>query len=383
MRETDARSNRRSPLELWSPRLTALLIASILLLGAISFLSSRSLSTLKSVNTWVLHTEQVQTEIGRVLQLLTDVETGMRGYALAGDKKFLDPYYAALPQLPKDLASLKHLISDNPAQRSNVAQLDSLAQARLAHAQRVVQRIESGDVAGGRALVASGEGQRRMDAVRRVTAQMQAEETRLLSLRRVSSDQALHDTQLALGVTGALAVLLLLFIAYSAVAYGARIRRGEKTLATTLHSIGDAVISTDAAGAVQFMNAVAEALTGWDQKSAFGRPLDEVFRIVNEQTRAAVDNPATKVLSGGAIVGLANHTVLIARDGTERPIDDSAAPIRDSAGRMLGAVLVFRDVSAQRRTEREIRRSEARKSAILETALDCIITIDHEGNVVA
>ena len=107
-----------------------------------------------------------------------------------------------------------------------------------------------------------------------------------------------------------------------------------------------------------------------------------MFPIFNEQTRKPVENPVEKVLREGVIVGLANHTVLVARDGTERPIDDSAAPIRDAAGKLIGVVLIFRDVTEQRRAEQELRASEARKSAILETALDCIITMDHEGNVV-
>jgi PAS domain S-box-containing protein len=110
--------------------------------------------------------------------------------------------------------------------------------------------------------------------------------------------------------------------------------------------------------------------------------LGTVFRILNEQTRQPVENPVEKVLRDGAIVGLGNHTILIAKDGAERPIDDSAAPIRDPSGQIIGVVLIFRDVTEQRRAERELQASEARKSAILETALDCIITMDHEGKVV-
>ena len=104
------------------------------------------------------------------------------------------------------------------------------------------------------------------------------------------------------------------------------LRKQSDWLRITLASIGDAVISTDAEGRVTFMNGVAESLTGWTQAEAVGRPLPEVFRIVNELTRQPVDNPALRALREGAIVGLANHTVLVARDGTERPIDDSAAP---------------------------------------------------------
>jgi PAS domain S-box-containing protein len=156
----------------------------------------------------------------------------------------------------------------------------------------------------------------------------------------------------------------------------------RERLRVTLASIGDAVISTDAAGRVEFLNPVAEALVGWTSGEAAGRPLDDVFRIVNERTRRPVENPVEKVLRDGRVVGLANHTVLIARDGGERPIDDSAAPIRDGTGKIIGVVLVFRDVADQRRAERELRASEGRKRAILETALDCVIAMDHEGKVV-
>ena len=108
------------------------------------------------------------------------------------------------------------------------------------------------------------------------------------------------------------------------------LRRQSEWLRVTLASIGDAVISTDADGRVTFMNGVAEALTGWPAAEALGRPLQDVFHIINEHTREPADNPALRALREGAIVALANHTVLISRDGSERPIDDSAAPILDA-----------------------------------------------------
>ncbi|HEX2198975.1 MAG TPA: ATP-binding protein, partial [Burkholderiales bacterium] len=118
-------------------------------------------------------------------------------------------------------------------------------------------------------------------------------------------------------------------------------------------------------GCVTFMNAVAERYTGWTQAQAGGRPLAEVFKIVNEATRAVVESPVAKVLREGAIVGLANHTVLIARDGSTRPIDDSGAPIRDAQGEVLGVVLVFRDISERRVQERERLEAERRKDEFL------------------
>jgi PAS domain S-box-containing protein len=127
----------------------------------------------------------------------------------------------------------------------------------------------------------------------------------------------------------------------------------RELLRTTLASIGDGVITTDSDGRITRMNAVAESLTGWNAGQAFGTDLESVFRIVNEDSRQTVENPVTRALRDGTIVGLANHTLLIAKDGTERPIDDSAAPIKNSHGQTSGAVLVFRDVTENRKRERE------------------------------
>src|SRR5262245_57601138 len=120
----------------------------------------------------------------------------------------------------------------------------------------------------------------------------------------------------------------------------------------TLTSIGDAVIVADRAGHITFMNSVAEGLTGWPRGEAFGRPLAEVFAIVDESTRAPIENPASRAVRDGSVAG-ASLALLVARDGSERPIDDSAAPVRDRAGRTVGVVLVFRDVTARKRAERE------------------------------
>lgn len=124
--------------------------------------------------------------------------------------------------------------------------------------------------------------------------------------------------------------------------------RALSSLKTTLESIGDAVIAADTDGRITFMNPVAETLTGWSAKDARGVVLSEVFNIVNEDTRRPVESPVDKVLREGTIVGLANHTVLVRPDGTDLPIDDSAAPIRDRSGKLFGVVLVFRDVSREK-----------------------------------
>ncbi len=134
----------------------------------------------------------------------------------------------------------------------------------------------------------------------------------------------------------------------------------EEQLAVTLHSIGDAVIATDRIGRVTMLNRACEGLTGWTQAEASGKPLAEVFQIVDERTGAPAENPVQKVLDAGKTVGLANHTTLIARDGSRRAIADSAAPIRGHDGEILGVVLVFRDVTEDRVAEQRLRESEER-----------------------
>jgi PAS domain S-box-containing protein len=135
----------------------------------------------------------------------------------------------------------------------------------------------------------------------------------------------------------------------------AALRRSEAWLAMTLQSVGDGLIATDDAGRVVFMNPIATQLTGWTIDDAKGRPLEAIFDIVNETTRDPVENPVAKVLREGTLAGLANHTVLRSKDGSEVAIDDSAAPIRDEHGRLFGVVLVFRDVSEARRKDAELR----------------------------
>ncbi|MGM0432337.1 MAG: PAS domain S-box protein [Spirochaetota bacterium] len=144
-------------------------------------------------------------------------------------------------------------------------------------------------------------------------------------------------------------------------------RKSKETLRTTLHSIGDAVISTDIEGCISSINPVAESLTGWNSKEAIGQPLETVFCIINEHTRQPVESPVSNVLKSGSIVGLANHTLLIDKHGREIPIADSGAPIRNSAGDTTGVVLVFRDQTKERASMKALEESEARFRGIYDS----------------
>jgi PAS domain S-box-containing protein len=196
---------------------------------------------------------------------------------------------------------------------------------------------------------------------------------------KVDAEEILAEARYRAGMIALFVLLgILLAAAVTAIAYRRRQiglylelyrsereqRETQEEFRTTLYSIGDAVITTDARGRVQRMNPVAEQLTGWPEAEARGKPLEEVFHIVSEETHALLENPVQRALREGTVVGLANHTLLVARDGTERPIADSGAPIRDASGAITGVVLVFRDQTEERAVEAEVRRNEARMRSL-------------------
>ncbi len=151
----------------------------------------------------------------------------------------------------------------------------------------------------------------------------------------------------------------------------------QEWLRATLISIGDAVIATDVNAKITFLNEVAESLTGWTQEEAKGKPIDKIFVITNEETGAPVENPVPKALREGRVVGLANHTNLTAKDGSQVPIDDSAAPIRDVNGNVTGVVLVFRNIAERKQAEK----AGQLLRAIVDSSADAIISKNLDGTI--
>ena len=351
----------------------ALLVVALVADAVLSLHNIREVAT--SVQ-WVSHTNEVLTRLEAVLSTLKDAETGQRGYLLTGEAAYLEPYRDAVDRLPRQIADLRQVTLDNPAQTVRVLRLDQLASEQLAILRRgldlfALEPDRGRALAAARQTVLSGQGKPAMDAIRAEVDQMQRVEWDLLrertAISRASARIALATTVVALAIgLGLVALAVWLFARNQAIRQrAAEVLHAERErFRTTLTSIGDAVMVTDAQGRVTLLNPAAQVLTRWDA-DAIGRPIDEVFRIVNEATRNTVENPVTKVLREGAIVGLANHTVLIGRDGTEVPIDDSGAPIRDGRGRVVGVVLVFRDITARRAAEQELRENDRRKDEFL------------------
>jgi len=325
---------------------------------------------------WVSHTNEVLARLEAVLSTLKDAETGQRGYLLTGEASYLEPYREAVDRLPGQIAGLRQLTLDNPAQTARVLRLDELASQRMAILKRGLDLAgldpdRGRGLSSGRQTVLTGEGKQVMDRVRAEVDEMERVERELLEERgaiaRGAARTAVVTTVVALVIGLALVALVVwLFARNLAIRQRASevLRAERERFRTTLTSIGDAVMVTDAQGRVTLLNPVAEALTGWDA-DAIGRPVETVFRIVNEETREPVENPVDKVLREGAVVGLANHTVLIGRAGRERPIDDSGAPIRDGRGGVVGVVLVFRDITERRASEQRLHENDRRKDEFL------------------
>ena len=337
-------------------------------------------------------------ESTELLSSLKDAETGQRGFLLTDRPEYLEPYQRNLSAIRQNLDELGGLLADPKRMEA----LKLLVDGKVAELQQTIdlRRTKGRDAA--ITVVLSDRGKMLMDEIRRQCAEIEvAAEARV---REKSAAAVASSYRTRLVSTGGSVVLLVLIISAAIIVNRATSRRQElirtvqekeletartkDLLHTTLSSIGDAVIATDAAGRITFLNGIAQKLTAWSEEQAAGVHLDEVFQIVNETTRKVVESPVSKAIRKGTIVGLANHTVLIGKNGTETPIDDSAAPIWSEDKQILGVVLVFRDVSDRRQAERaleESRRDTEQMRDLLQTTLysigDGVITTDAAAKI--
>jgi PAS domain S-box-containing protein len=316
------------------------------------------------------HSDRVIAHANNLVKLMVDEETGLRGFLLTHDSTFLEPYQKATQQLEPEFTTLFNLVRHDPEQTARLQRVQAISRAWQENASHT---IALGAPASADLKPQLLERKRAMDALRAAADDFLSAET---DIRASRSFIAVRVDSVSLYGLIALAVLLGVLLAWEirrlfqklAATYKLQINEvqrwgdecyaREQWLNTTLRSIGDGVIACDPEGKAVFMNGVAEQLTGWKEAEAHGVPLSEIFVIHNQRTRVIVENPVDVVRRLGKIVGLANHTILVSKDGKEFHIDDSAAPILDANSRMIGIVLVFRDISERHAAELALTRAE-------------------------
>jgi PAS domain S-box-containing protein len=369
------------------PLAVSVVVILLIAAGAATFFSFQRLQRNRER---VYRTHRVLLAIDAVETTMIDGETGQRGYLITGRQEYLQPYESAMRNIERSFAHLEQLTSYNPDHRATMAKLESLIQERRAQLQTAITvRRELGYEAAAIA-VNDDVGKRTMDAIRAQLARIRNVESDLMTAREQAAQQSYRtgltgtvlSTVMGIGLVGGL-VYLVQHNRRRAEKAAKAIHAERERLRVTLASIGDGVISTDELGNVTYLNSVAEGLTGWANEDARGHKLDEVFCIINEDSRQTVENPATRALREGVIVGLANHTLLLSKDGRETPIDDSAAPIRSAREQVIGVVLVFRDVTARRQEDRRVANSAEFTRKILDGLGEMVIVLDGQGRILS
>ncbi len=325
--------------------------------------------TLTSSLKWVDHAEQIISNSRQLMRYMLDMETGLRGYHLTGDKAFLEPYEAAKTRVPEQQGLLLRLTAENPDQHRRFEEIQDLDSRWIAYAESLLKEpsgrsLSVKDFETGKAL---------MDQIRSKQREILSVEEGLRDVRyRRSTVLGNIADGTAVGLSLLVAFLLFTLTRRELYALSSnyerhlraeeekteQLRESRESYQITLKSIGDAVVSTDASGNVSFLNPAAQQLTGWDYEVARGRSLREVLCIVDEKTRIEIDDPAQTVRHSRSAVALSNSLLLIDRSHREYPIELNAAPILNDRRDLVGVVIVFRDVTERRRAEQTLRASE-------------------------
>ena len=318
---------------------------------------------------WVDHSDQVLANARQLMRNIVEMDTGLRGYHLTNDRTFLQPYDEARSKVPEQLDFLQHQTADNPSQQQRLAELRNLDLSWMEWADQQLA-LPPGVSASPQVLLV---GHQLIEAIRDKQRDfVNAEE----GLRQQRSHRAnvLNATVVGSAVALSLLIAVLLFTLtrHELIALSStyerhlqaeerqlhQLREGRERLQITLKSLGEAVVSTDRAGNVSFINPVAQKLTEWEYEVAQGRPLREVLRVSDEKTRSESEDPVEAVRRAQDVVGFSNSLVLTSRSGKEYPIELTGAPILSDLREIVGVVVVFRDVTQRRQTEQTLRASE-------------------------
>jgi PAS domain S-box-containing protein len=321
----------------------------------------------------------------RLQTIIIDEETGIRGYLAAKNPLFLQPYLEASGRISGEFSQLQNDASYSPEIGARISTIVKTYR----HFDDINQRLLKESIPNDVMVDLLQQQKHTMDALRDEFANLNSEQNDIRESNRKRLTVLLNSLPIV-GIGGCVLIAGLLvwygiaLFREITLAFRQQLNEAElqrDSLQTTLQSIGDAVMVCDTSGDITMLNPTAEELTGWTRDEAIGRPLAEVFHIINEHTRLPVESPADKVRRLNTIITLENHTVLIRKDGTEVPIDDSGAPVRNRDGSLSGVVLVFRSVAERRRAANLIRQSQERLNSIYNTSLEYVGILSPEGKV--
>src|SRR5258707_4097828 len=356
------------------------------ILAFVGWQSYRNTARFAEASEWRKHTYEVLRTLDEAVAGLVDAVPGQGGYLLTGEESSLEPYRTAIKNIDQMIGNLKSLTSDNPNQQKRIHILEPLVERKLAELQQTIDVRKNEGLTAANRMVLEGSGKRWMDQIRVIIAEMANEEKDLLKVRTQGANESVARSVRTI-LTGTLLSISLLVLCFGLLhrelserkKAQAALAKSEKWFSTTLASIGDAVIATDMNGGVTFMNSIAQSLTGWSQAEATGKSMDLVFDIVNKETRRPVENPVKKVFREGKVVGLADHTLLLSKNGREYDIEDSAAPILTDTREGFGVVLVFRHITGKKQAEEETKRQKELLQLILKSIADGVVVADSNG----
>jgi PAS domain S-box-containing protein len=356
------------------PFLVLMLTLFVIVISLSTYLTVENVGKLRSAHQHVQHSLRTLIQTREIYSALADAQISERGYLLTKDASYLVPYQTATRSIPPRFRGVEARLAGEPEQLALLAELRRLSDERLSELTKSLSLSQSGDDASALQLMSSDAAKHGMEQIGQLVDRIDSGEYNVLAVGMGDARLDYNNAILGGVLSGifALALLLLLALVESRERnreYAAEIDlfAERERFRATLQSIGDGVIVADERGNVEYVNPVGQALTGFGD-DAHGLPIAEVFRIVSEEEHASREQPVTQVLHTGVRATLPRNTLLIHKDGSERPIEDNATPIHDASGHITGAVLVFRDGSEKRRYTLALQRSEAEFRALFEEA---------------
>jgi PAS domain S-box-containing protein len=355
----------------------------VALLVGNSWISYHNIVQLRDQAGAVQHTHEVVQSILDVGAAIRDAETGQRGYLLTEDVRYLEPYHDGQARIEPAFARVSALIGDSPEQAERLKALRSSTQAKLRELGDSIDVLDKEGFAAARKLLMNDLGLFEMTEVRSISARMIEAENALLAQRSADAEQSFRSAIASSFLSAGASIVLFALAAFlirrniaSRTRAAAALTERNDLLRTTLASVVEGVVVTDASGMVTFMNPIAESLTGARAQDVEGRSLSTVLEIHDEATRAPLESRAVEVLHGTTPSVGRDHRIIVARDGGEAAIEESAVPLVDPRGSRIGVVLTLHDVTEQRRNEREIADARRYAERIVDTIPDPLLILD-------